>query len=134
VYIATSAQSGAPNVTELEFEDTGATAARYSRRVDGKLLEALHNGAPVSRSSLQGELELALVAAGTQGVDATDTLVRSEAAATDSTVISEAAATDGTASSEAAAMDGTASSEAAATDGTAISDASDSDGKTSHEA
>ena len=60
VYVSTSPRSGEPNVTELEFEDTGANPTRYRRRVDGPLLEALHNGAPVSRSSLQDELELAL--------------------------------------------------------------------------
>jgi hypothetical protein len=97
VYIATSSQAGAPNVTELEFEDTGANAGRYSRRVDGKLLEALHNGAPVSRSSLQDELESALMAAGTQAVIPTHT----EISDTDDTMISDASEPDGTASPEA---------------------------------
>ena len=60
VYVSTSPRSGGANLTELEFEDTGASPARYRRRVDGPLLEALHNGAPVSRSSLQDELEQAL--------------------------------------------------------------------------
>jgi hypothetical protein len=64
VYIATTAQSGAPNRTDLEFEDTGANPVRYTRRVDGPLLEALHTGAPVSRARLQDELEAALMEAG----------------------------------------------------------------------
>jgi hypothetical protein len=97
VYIATSSQSGAPNVTELEFEDTSANAERYSRRVDGTLLEALHNGAPVSRSSLQEELELALVAAGSRSV----VPVRPEVSDTDDTAIPEARESDGQASHEA---------------------------------
>jgi hypothetical protein len=84
-------------VTELEFEDTRPNVARYSRRVEGKLLEALHNGAPVSRASLQDELELALVAAGTRTV----VPARPEVSDTDDTAISEVPESDGQASHEA---------------------------------
>jgi hypothetical protein len=60
--VATSAQSGAHNLTQLEFETTGPPhrRTRYARPVEGALLEALHNGAPVSRSSLEEQLDLAM--------------------------------------------------------------------------
>lgn len=77
VYVSTSPRSGGPNVTELEFEDTGANPARCRRRVDGPLLEALHNGAPVSRSSLQDELELALADPTAPDGASDDTSIRS---------------------------------------------------------
>jgi hypothetical protein len=64
-------------VTELEFEDTGANPARYRRRVDGPLLEALHNGAPVSRTRLQEELELALAETTAPDGASDDTSIRS---------------------------------------------------------
>jgi hypothetical protein len=77
VYVSTSPRSGGANVTELEFEDTGANPARYRRPVDGPLLEALHNGAPVSRSSLQDELELALADTTAPDGASDDTSIRS---------------------------------------------------------
>ncbi|HSJ09791.1 MAG TPA: hypothetical protein VK928_07745 [Longimicrobiales bacterium] len=55
VYVATSGDGASR--TQLEFESTGR---RCTRPVDGPLLAALHSGAPVSRSSLLDELELAL--------------------------------------------------------------------------
>jgi hypothetical protein len=64
VYVASSAPAGEQARTELEFEGTGAAqSVRCIRRVDGPLLDALYSGAPVSRSQLQDELELALAAA-----------------------------------------------------------------------
>jgi hypothetical protein len=64
VYVATSPQGDSTSRTHLEFEDTSARSQRYSRRAEGPLLHALFNGAPVSRATLQSELEQALVAAG----------------------------------------------------------------------
>jgi hypothetical protein len=71
VYVATTARSGAPNLTQLEFEGTGAGQAklRCTRPVAGPLLDALHSGAPISRASLQAELELALHAAAPADAD-----------------------------------------------------------------
>lgn len=62
VYIATTAQAGASNVTLLEFEgrDAQRKKVRYYRPVEGDMLEALHSGAPVSRARLDRELELAI--------------------------------------------------------------------------
>jgi hypothetical protein len=62
VYIATAPQSGGPNVTLLEFEGPGTTRTklRCTRPVEGPLLDALHNGAPVSRTPLEEELDHAL--------------------------------------------------------------------------
>lgn len=61
VYVATGAQGDTQNRTQLEFEDTSAVAVRYSRRAEGPLLDALFNGAPVSRATLQDELERAIL-------------------------------------------------------------------------
>jgi hypothetical protein len=72
VYVATTPHSGGPNRTHLEFEHASAGAVRYVRRAEGPLLDALHSGAPVSRSNLQGELELALAAGGAADPDGTD--------------------------------------------------------------
>lgn len=68
VYVATTAQDGAPNVTQLEFEAAGAgpKRLRYTRPVQGLLLEALHNGTPVSRASLEEELDRAYRDAGAE--------------------------------------------------------------------
>lgn len=65
VYIATTAQSGGANVTQLEFEGTGAEQEklRYTRPAEGALLDALYSGSPVSRASLEEELDLAFAAA-----------------------------------------------------------------------
>jgi hypothetical protein len=66
VYVTTTPRSAAENITLLEFE--GSTLqeerVRYSRPVVGALLDALHNGRPVSRSDLEEELELAIREAG----------------------------------------------------------------------
>jgi hypothetical protein len=80
VYIVTSAPAGGPAHTQLEFEDPGADSVRYTRRAEGALLDALYSGAPVSRSNLQDELELALAAA---GVDSADSADSGDAAAAD---------------------------------------------------
>lgn len=62
VFIATSATAGAPNVVRLEFERSGPghDEVRYTRRVKGPLLEALHSGGSLSRVDLEHELELAI--------------------------------------------------------------------------
>jgi hypothetical protein len=62
VFVATTAQSGARNLTQLEFEATGPDRRRlrYARTVEGALLDALHTGAPLSRASVQQQLELAI--------------------------------------------------------------------------
>jgi hypothetical protein len=62
VYVATIAQIGASNITQLEFERKGARweKLRYTRPVGELLLDALHSGLPVSRASLEEELDLAL--------------------------------------------------------------------------
>jgi hypothetical protein len=64
VYVATIAQNGRPNRTELQFETRGADRKlrRCARPIEGELLAALHSGEPVSRSSLEGELDLAIQA------------------------------------------------------------------------
>lgn len=61
VYVAAAARPGAPNQIHLEFEGKGPARQRlrYTRPVEGPLLEALHSGAPVSRARLEEELELA---------------------------------------------------------------------------
>lgn len=66
VHIATTARTGAPNLTLLEFEGTGTEQEKlcYTRPVEGSLLAALHSGTPVSRASLEEELELAFRDAG----------------------------------------------------------------------
>jgi len=70
VYVATTARTGARDVT-LEFERTGPehSRLRHTRPVQGALLDALHNGAPVSRVRLLEELDLAVrgVEAGSNG-------------------------------------------------------------------
>lgn len=66
VFIATTARAGAPNVVRLEFERRGQGQAkmRYTRPVEGSLLEALHTGASLSRAALEQELDLAIRQAG----------------------------------------------------------------------
>lgn len=61
VYVSTTAQNGAPNITCLEFESKGASGRRlrHTRPLEGALLEALHSGAPISRARLEEELDLA---------------------------------------------------------------------------
>lgn len=62
VFIATSATAGAPNVVRLEFERSGPghDDVRYTRPVEGPLLDALHSGGSLSRVDLEHELELAI--------------------------------------------------------------------------
>lgn len=62
VYVATTAQAGASNVTRLEFEgrDAQQKKVRYNRPVEGDMLDALHSGAPLSRARLDQELDLAI--------------------------------------------------------------------------
>lgn len=71
VYVATSAQAGGQNTTRLEFERSGGGQGkvRYGTPVEGPLLDALHSGAPVSRSDLERELELAIRQAGAGSPD-----------------------------------------------------------------
>jgi hypothetical protein len=72
VFVVTTAQSGSRNLTQLEFEATGADRRRirYTRPVEGALLDALHTGAPLTRASVQQELELAIKdAAATDDLD-----------------------------------------------------------------
>lgn len=72
VHVSTRVQGAAANVTRLEFESAGGprTKLRYTRPVEGALLEALHSGAPVSRASLEEELERALRQAATADPEA----------------------------------------------------------------
>ena len=83
VYVARTAESGGPNRTQLEFEAAGAASdgQRYTRRVEGEMLDALHRGKPVSRSALEEELELALRDAGAIAGDAAAPAAGSEPAA-----------------------------------------------------
>lgn len=69
VHITTTPRPGASNITQLEFEGTGEKRGkvRYTRPVEGALLEALHSGIPVSRAGLEEELELAIRQAGAVG-------------------------------------------------------------------
>lgn len=62
VFIATSAAAGAPTVIRLEFERSGPgqDKVRYTRPVEGPLLDALHSGGSLSRVDLEHELELAI--------------------------------------------------------------------------
>jgi hypothetical protein len=86
VYVATRAQSGADNLTQLEFETPGPQhrRTRYARPVEGALLEALHTGAPVSRSSLEEQLDLAMrEAAADVGAAADDAAAAADADAAD---------------------------------------------------
>lgn len=59
VYVSTTAQNGAPNITRLEFEGKGPAGERlrHTRPLEGALLEALHSGAPISRARLEEELD-----------------------------------------------------------------------------
>jgi hypothetical protein len=65
VYIATTPQNGGSNLTQLEFQEKGARhlRPRYTRPLQGALLEALYAGTPVSRARIEEELELAIRAA-----------------------------------------------------------------------
>jgi hypothetical protein len=67
VYIGTTSQAGARNVTRLEFEASGAgkEKVRYTRPAEGRLLEALHSGTAVSRAELEQELERAILGGAT---------------------------------------------------------------------
>jgi hypothetical protein len=61
VYVSTTAQNGAPNITRLEFEGKGPAGQRlrHTRPLEGALLDALHSGDPISRARLEEELDLA---------------------------------------------------------------------------
>lgn len=75
VYVATIPQSGTSNLTQLEFERSAEQKKlRYTRPAAEPLLDALHRGEPVSRASLQDELELAIRDAGAD--DGADTAER----------------------------------------------------------
>lgn len=69
VYVTTGGPGGAPNVTQLEFQGAGPQQekVRYSRTLEGPLLDALHSGAPISRAGLADELELAVRRASADG-------------------------------------------------------------------
>lgn len=62
VFVATTAAQRAPTEVRLEFvhRRPGQDPIRYSSRVSGDLLEALHRGGPLSRADLEQELEQAI--------------------------------------------------------------------------
>ncbi|HUG39560.1 MAG TPA: hypothetical protein VMM12_03690 [Longimicrobiales bacterium] len=62
VFIATTSSAGTPNVIRMEFEhgSAGRDIVRYSRAVEGPLLDALHSGTSLSRADLEQELEEAI--------------------------------------------------------------------------
>jgi hypothetical protein len=62
VFVATTAAQRAPTEVRLEFVQRrpGQDPVRYSRRVSGAVLDALHRGGALSRTDLEQELEQAI--------------------------------------------------------------------------